>query len=888
MPAHRFSIQLEHPMTLHLRIAFLLIMVGSATSDSLAQGARGLPDPISSADLAAMLTAAGANVSDREIAADPHGRYLASMATLREGEVETWLEEKRAGSETPGASNPEMVRRQTRERRRLVMRIAALDRGLFTALSDAGIDQDIVERIQTTRSRARSRALAGRRYTNGIRFEPLEVYTTVTSKMDIAQDRDPARSARVLEILLEHDRLRTSRLAALADAVIELPLIRAGLSAETGGDELDLQFATAEDLTDWFAAREQISRDAAMEVRELQADIVRLDRSVMNRILNAFSSPDERAFATTFRDAWLSASHPSAFPDRESPASLFEKARAAHQEGSLPEETYAEITAIEENWRTSHRALEDKLNEAIEDEIRAGSSGPILEIGSVAVAVNTDAGDSLRPDRPSTEIRQSRADLDRSTRTRLQNLSPEILANRVREGGIGDLIMGGGEGQEIVIGTMMIGNSMNAEPIQIEAGEFAMNFVSGGLSGVPRPIDRATFDVMLTKLEIDDATRPIGDVLFITYQDGWLEIEENLVAAYQEGQEPRFGPGGPARIDPADVRRRAAQREEIFHAMNELDASLFRDLGTVVDAPEAIKSLMMKRRRTIAVESLERGGGMFLGAGGDQTPNLDLEEALEKVLPRADWDDRLGRLSREYVEEITPAMVARTLGMIGVGRDAQLAEQDMVAAFSEDIDLDGAVVRSTAIDFDVDTDLLRKMREIEERRGTMEDGVADLQSSWRARLAASLPSNIEAEFQLQVDRQAWPRCFRDPRSPATLFTKAIALPDLTEAQRSAVLALQADWTNAWIEACRELIAIERGTARSMLLMDGDFDMAAIQKKQSERERIRFARTEIDENAARKLLESLTPEQANSVGELPDAPKSNFPIEFGDLEMIIGG
>ena len=121
-----------------------------------------------------------------------------------------------------------------------------------------------------------------------------------------------------------------------------------------------------------------------------------------------------------------------------------------------------------------------------------------------------------------------------------------------------------------------------------------------------------------------------------------------------------------------------------------------------------------------------------------------------------------------------------------------------------------------------------------------------------------------------------------------MFTTALGLPDLTEAQRSAVEKLRSDWSNAWTDVCRELIAIERDAANPGLPMDGEFDMAAMQKKQSERKRVRFVRTEVDERAARKLLERLTPEQATAVGELPEAPTSNFPIEFGDLEMFIGG
>ena len=884
-------------MNFRLRWAFLLVAiftVGSITPDSFAQGASGLPDPISSTELNTMLAAAGADESDLALTVDPHGRYLRSMATLRKGEIESWLEEKRERPGVMDSSDPEMIGQRTAERRRLAMRIASLDRSLFNELGDSGIDQEVIDRARSARSRARSRSLAGRRFTSGIRFEPLEIYASIMAGPDVTEDRDQALEAAVLEIIFEHDRLRTSRLAALSNAAIELPFARAEMMAEFSDAQPDPRDTTAEDMTDWLATRERIGQEAAIDARDLQADIVKLDRMVLNRILSTFPDSNGHAFAIAFRNEWLAAAHPSAFPDRESPASLFEKARVAREKGEMPDETYSEIESLEAAWRPSHRALEDRLNEAIEEEIRAGSTGSSLEIGGVSITIGTDGIPFLdTPDRPSTGIRQDRADLDRSIRTRLEMLSPELLANRVREGTVGALRMGGGgdgDGQSIVFSAVMIGDSMGGEAIQIntDGAMFAMKIAGVGSSGIPRPIDRAAFDVLIMKLNVDDATRPIGDVLFLAYQDGWVEIEETLVAAFQETRKPGFGPGGPVSADPADVRRGAAQRLDIFNAMNDLDASLFRDLGTVIDAPEMIKSLMMQRRRAIAVETLQGGRGMFPAPGRNQVADLDLTEALKEVLPTSEWDDQIDQLSREYAEEITPALVSRTLGLIEVERDAQLAEQNMMTAFSEDSGGGGAVVRSMAVDFDAQSDLMRNLQEIDRRRTAIEAGVADRQLSWRARLAAALPSGIEPEFQLAVDRLAWPRCFRDPRSPEPMFKAALDLPNLTESQHAALLELRADWRAAWNGACRELITIEAGGAGAAHSFDGEPDIAAMQKNQSERKRIRFVRSEIDERAARKLLELLTPEQAATVGELPEPAKSNFPIDFGNVEMFISG
>ena len=202
-------------------LAFLLI--APATSPAAhAQGARGLPDPVSSAALERLLEGAGITDPPATLIDEPMARYLAAMETLRNGRIEAWLERRREGSGMFESPDPDLIRAEIEDRRRLLSAIAALDRTLFSELTLAGLDPDAIERAAARRTRDRAHAVIGRRFSRGIRIEPTQVLEAVVAD----GDGDPAWviDDAMRNRALDHDRSRTERLERLADLVIERPL----------------------------------------------------------------------------------------------------------------------------------------------------------------------------------------------------------------------------------------------------------------------------------------------------------------------------------------------------------------------------------------------------------------------------------------------------------------------------------------------------------------------------------------------------------------------------------------------------------------------------------------------------------------------------------------
>ena len=224
----------------------------------MGQGARGLPDPISSAGLGRLLENAGVTDADLSVIDGPMSRYLSAMETLRNGRIEAWLERRRAGSGLFESPDPDLIRSDIEDRRRLLSAIATLDRTLFSELINAGLDTDPVERAADRRARDRAHAVIGRRLSRGIRIEPAEVLAAVISaaETDGGPDADPVRGIdeETWNRVFDHDRGRTGRLERLADLVVERPLRIADAMRGLEPPDLEMAAGDPEDIEAAFQA----------------------------------------------------------------------------------------------------------------------------------------------------------------------------------------------------------------------------------------------------------------------------------------------------------------------------------------------------------------------------------------------------------------------------------------------------------------------------------------------------------------------------------------------------------------------------------------------------------------------------------------------------------
>ena len=882
-------------------LIFLLVTLAT-NQDAQAQGARGLPDPISSAGLERLL--GGVGVKDPPAAAidGPMSRYLVAMETLRNGRIEAWLDQRREGPGMFESPDPTLIRNEIEDRRRLLSAIAALDRTLFSELSLAGLDADALERAADRRARDRAHSVIGRRFSRGIRIEPSQVLAGVVADADPAWVVDDATRNR----MLDHDRARTERLQRLADLVIDRPLRIAEAMGDVRMPDLETAANDPEGVeaafNSWFTARRAAKSVASEDARVLQAAILQADTAFHDELTPGLREGDP--FAIAIDDAWRKATLPSIFPDRGSPRGLFESANEAEKRGAIGAEAMEEIRALESSWRTRHAEIEARLIRAVTQEIREGeesSSG--MRMGTAAISLTMIGPDgevvdesAPEPTSASGRLLAERATLDRETRTRLESIAPKELARRDAPPTPQQVFLGGDGGAVMAQGMPIMAINVEAGGFDFDdldglglavegmIGEMGLGMAGGG-ERIPRPIEPPAYDLMLGNLGLADTMRSIADALYADYRDAWDDLDEGLVTEWRSIRNPGpmfAGPGdAPDGAARDDVNRAASLRLRILDEANALDATLFRDLEVLIDDRRELEHAERRRRREIAVASIEAG----MTPGSDQLANLDLERILAET-----GDGKIESLGLEYAAEVTPAQFERARATIELDRGMRLAEMEMFAEFERGGDDAGMVFEMNS-----EPDAMSDLEAFYARRATIEESMRSRQIAWRDRMAAALPPDRAADFLLGVDRAAHPGCFRDPDSPEPMFEKALSLPDLKESKRSAIADLQTRWRTDWIEACRKLVAIDALVQGGMASPGVEIDMSMFAKASADRAQIRFARTELDERAVRSLLAILTPGQA---GEVEKARRSAPRIEgirgldglngIEGLESIEGG
>ena len=884
---------------IHLRrlfagLTFLLVTLAT-NQDARAQGARGLPDPISSAGLERLL--GGVGVTDPPLTAidGPMSRYLVAMETLRNGRIEAWLEQRREGPGMFESPDPTLIRNEIEDRRRLRSAIAGLDQTLFSELILAGLDAEAIERAADRRARDRAHSVIGRRFSRGIRIEPTEVLAEVADT-DPVWGLDEKTRLRVLD----HDRIRTGRLQRLADVVIERPLRIADAMRDVEPPNLETMMddpnAVEAAFNSWFNASRAAKIVASEDARALQAAILQADTALHDELTEGLREGDR--FAIALDQAWRKATLPSIFPDRTSPRGLFESAVEAAERGAIDAEAMGEILALEASWRTRHAEIEARLIRAVTQEIRESEeSSSEMAMGTTAISLTMIGpdGEVVRDSTPeptsaSGRILAERSTLDLETRTRLEAIAPKELARRDAPSNPQQVFLGGdaamAQGMPIIAINLEAGGGIDLSDLDELVPALEMigglgTFMPGGGERVPRPIAPSAYDVMLEGLEVADAMRSITDSLYADYRDAWGGLDAGLVAEWRsiENAGPmlrgtREKPDGAA-LD--DIDRAASLRLQILDEADALDATLFRDLGALIDDRRGLERAERRRRREIAIASIDTG----MNAGSDRLADVDLERILAETR-----EGEIESNALEYGIEVTPAQFERARATIELDRGLRLAEMKMFAEFEREDDEQGMVFEMTS-----EAGVMSDLEALYARRAAIDESMRARQITWRDRMAAAIPPDRAADFLLAVDRAAYPQCFQDPDSPESRFKTALSLADLTDSQRSAILDVQTAWRRDWIDACRKLVAIDARARAGMTTPGREVDMTMFTKASADRKQVRFARTEVDERAVRSLRSILTSGQA---GEVEKAQRSAPRIEgirglegLNDIEGIEG-
>ena len=154
MPSHR-----RRPVVILLVAAAAIVPVLASTAPVAAQGTSGmLPSPMTVRDLDRFADRLNLTADQRRALDEAHDEYHADFRTLRQGDIEQYLEEVRGlWSRGFRSLNREAIEASLTKLDRLMTRIRLLDDQLFDAMQSVMIDEQIagLPRVMQTRDRQR-------------------------------------------------------------------------------------------------------------------------------------------------------------------------------------------------------------------------------------------------------------------------------------------------------------------------------------------------------------------------------------------------------------------------------------------------------------------------------------------------------------------------------------------------------------------------------------------------------------------------------------------------------------------------------------------------------------------------------------------------------------
>jgi hypothetical protein len=844
-----------------MRTTFLALLrrtvLATAAALAAVPAARGqspwctFPDPLSTAEVAAMLDRVGLAGTARETAMQTFEAYLAESLAIARDEIAPFC------TETSGAPSQDdrEVERRIATRKRIAGQLALADARLADAIAAAaGTAGEVKARLERERLERRHwMQLIGSRLERRDGAE----FADGLAECGVAVDGE------VLSALAARSAELTSAWRRLANATADEPLeMRQAIEAaglkrpETGGQEA---------WEAYFSGMTKIRAEVRGRQREIRASIRRLQRDT-ERSLVALVGPEA---GRKLRDWFIQRTYTSLLRPRNPVPPLLTEAERKAKSGEIAAESFADLQAIAAEHATRRAELDARLMDLLDARWAEGGGGP---------SFLAFEGQETGPD-PTARILEDRAALDESTLARLREGAPgleppgevERDGPRISVGGMelqieAGAIAGGG--------TFVIqagGDGGGGEGVAVVA--MTMEATGGGRG---RAISRDDLAAWSKRLGVPEDSMPLLEILLEDYLAKYAEIENGPLAELGGGGGPFGNPEIPASRR-HDLMRDATERLLVLDA--EFFANMAAALGGTVDAGSNAR-LGNERRRSVHREAMkgESGFGMI---GMNESETFDLATVVAGVSLPDTARAALEPLLVAYDAEATPLLASSYARHASAARTAAI-EQERLMQQMEQESQDGGEVRSTVFAGSPDAEAMERQQSAQRE---MNAATAAVRTALKASVAATVAalSDEDSRLALQdaVDRAAYPRFFRDPRSAGPRFDAALELPDLAPANREAIAAARRAWETEWRRITGDLVSASRElVAKASSAKEGQNQMPLLITQQETQQRLRFERSEANEKAMRDLKALLTPEQAKAVGELPPAPKRG-PIMFGN-------
>ncbi|MFO0963334.1 MAG: hypothetical protein U0625_10590 [Phycisphaerales bacterium] len=832
-----------------LRSALLCLAAAAALASAptaRAQGTNGqVPDPISMSELTTTLRRYAQPTPEQLAAIEPlHDAYIQRMKALREGEIERFLAATR---KMQGG----MPRRQEaedfiRDYERILKQVAEADDALFASIaSSMGEGKAVaINRARDARDRARSQiGITGGMFGQQGRVD--------VSALVMELKLSPEALAAVDPLLQEYERQYTalSREAATASTRMIRDMFdgleKAGFAGINGEDLA----GDPERMQAMMEAVQTVMRAAGERPRAKFAEIAQLHSKTAKTLLPQL--PD--AERDRFLDRYVRAAYPQlAMGGLNSPEGVL---RLALRSKDLTAEQRTQLEAIRDQWRREDSAALEEGMRAVDAQSNKSSPFDFDAAAQEEYSKTLQASFQKRAEASSKALQAIKALIGDERVQKLAEAQEErAVAGAPTIAAAGGVAVATAEGEVVVTGT---------EAVEADAGEIKRQTLAARRTSAiaEKAIGVEALQTLERFTDLDQAQRELAATLIGDAEKQWDAQLEPIRAKANEGNRGRF----PSSNDAAAQKAADAARASYYEAL--------RDLGRRAEAMD-----------TELLTTLAHALGDRAAAGLQAI-------RLERIVARSDMGDPTMQFGVIAGQEAQPVDIARLLGEASVSRAERAAAIAAVAA-----DLEATAGRLTQ----AREDALAAAQRLEDFQQTFsrfqpgENGQPDMAEMQKAgvemmrlqsqatqagtrrreaiaatweRILAALPEAPRKRLVEAYEDEAYPTIFRDARAATPLIDRALAMPDLSDDQRTQLLALGDRVRAEHRELSRKMIPKPAGE-----FPGGDMNAQArywqeYMDRQAAAQRVQFERDEKSQRAVAALRRILNEAQRARMPEL---------------------
>ncbi|MDZ4829575.1 MAG: hypothetical protein SGJ09_05170 [Phycisphaerae bacterium] len=866
-------------------VAVVLAVLFCRVPTASGQGTTDLfPEPITSADAGTIIDRAGLTGDAKLASLKAFEAYVARFVDLQKGDMDAFVQ-----SRAPMGSSPareEIVARVDR-RRALLRKIAGIENDFFdsvqAAAGEASAPRVTRERARAERRRdwAASNAYLGR----GSRVELADIAWEVMASRAVGESAlsEETRSA-VDATVKSFEHQYTALARKLLDLAVEEPIAMSDAKAaaniaEPPVSDHDVQPTAWRDYFESIEKARRTAREPQLEVRAKIRSNARTSAKTICELLPA-------DVAAEFRQKFLEKSYAVVANPRDPVPGVVKQARAAVETGELTKDELKTIEDLAANHALRRADLVDKMMTAA-DKGAADSSGLAFRLRLV--------GDSPDEQSDLEQLAKERRSLDTESMAAISGAAPTLAAAKSsddKQGG-GDIVINGMhlEMPDMIEAGGISGGSASIVVVARDDGgdgggavisTFTLDAGSGDRLGTPAPLSRQDVDALREQFKLSTDEAAVLDVLFEDYQAKWHEIEAAELAELRSLPTGGFTSMTVRGTEPTapsayDVSRSFELRRAVLDRSLALELEFTEGLSAALSAKitkDGTARVFRARQRAAYLSSSDGGSGFdMLHFGGSGASSQDLAaivrsaglptETLAAMVPKLDdWDRTSVDLLRSRFEARFAEQRVRS------EMDRKLAEE----AASEG--------RAGEIVFDSNNQEFAKVNDAAEKARVMDRAVETANKQALAAVLAATRDEAARETLSEVwNRKVWPSVYRDRRDVEPLIAKAMALKDLAPETKAKLETIATEHRAEYRRICHEMIAANEKSIETKEPNSGgpNIDIRAIQARQDATTRLKFERNELNEKTLRRVKESLSPAQAEKIGDLSQAKQA---IRFG--------